>query len=63
MNKDAWLVFGRETAGLPVDFIENYKNRCVRIPMRKNLRSLNLSNSVAVGVYEALRQAGAPNLQ
>lgn len=63
MTEDAWLVFGRETAGLPVDFIESHKNRCVRIPMRENLRSLNLSNSVAIGVYEALRQIGAPNLQ
>lgn len=61
-SQDAWLIFGRETAGLPVQFIKNYHNRCVRIPMRENLRSLNLSNSVAVGVYEALRQNGGLQL-
>lgn len=49
-------MFGRETAGLPVELIENNEEHCVRIPMKKNLRSLNLSNSVAVGLYEALRQ-------
>lgn len=59
---DSWLLFGRETAGLPVDVIEKFKDRCVRIPMRENLRSLNLSNSVAVGAYEALRQIEDLNL-
>ncbi len=53
-----FLFFGKETKGLPEDFlVENYE-RCVRIPMRENLRSLNLSNSVAIGVYEVLRQHG-----
>lgn len=53
-----FLFFGKETKGLPEDFLaENYE-RCVRIPMRENLRSLNLSNSVAIGVYEVLRQHG-----
>lgn len=55
-SENAWLVFGRETAGLPVWFMNKYKNQCVRIPMRENVRSLNLSNSVAIGAYEALRQ-------
>lgn len=51
-----FLFFGKETKGLPEDFlVENY-DRCVRIPMRENLRSLNLSNSAAIGVYEVLRQ-------
>ncbi len=51
-----FLFFGKETRGLPEDFlVENY-DRCVRIPMKENLRSLNLSNSAAIGVYEALRQ-------
>lgn len=54
--ENSWLIFGRETAGLPVDFISNYKNKCIRIPMREKLRSLNLANSVAIGVYEAMRQ-------
>lgn len=61
-SKDSWLIFGRETAGLPVDFIKAYKHRCVRIPMLKETRSLNLSNSVAVGAYEALRQLNYSSL-
>ncbi len=53
---DDFLVFGRETRGLPEDLLaENYA-RCLRIPMRAEARSLNLSNSVAVALYEALRQ-------
>ncbi len=53
---EVWLVFGRETKGLPEDMLyENY-DRCVRIPMRENLRSLNLSNAAAIAVYEVLRQ-------
>lgn len=61
-KENSWLVFGRETAGLPPSLIEANKDRCVRIPMRENLRSLNLANSVAIGAYEALRQIGDPNL-
>ena len=57
-----YLVFGKETAGLPEDLLAaNYRNT-IRIPMRPGLRSLNLSNSVAVVVYEALRQLGFPGL-
>lgn len=55
-SQDTYLLFGRESAGLPQDFIDAYKASCVRIPMRDGLRSLNLSNAVAIGVYEALRQ-------
>ena len=51
-----FLVFGKETKGLPEPLLEKYYDRCVRIPMKGELRSLNLSNSVCVGVYEALRQ-------
>ena len=51
-----FLVFGKETAGLGLEIITRRWNDCVRIPMRQNLRSLNLSNSVAVAVYEGLRQ-------
>lgn len=51
-----WLIFGKETKGLPEDFLKANLSRCVRIPMRPSLRSLNLSNSVAVAVYEVLRQ-------
>ena len=59
---DSWLFFGKETAGLPLDFREAFRDRCVRLPMVSDARSLNLSNSVAVFVYEALRQTGYPGL-
>ena len=61
-SPDSWLFFGKETAGLPKDFREQYRDRCIRLPMRSEARSLNLSNSVAVLVYEALRQTGFPGL-
>lgn len=51
-----FLVFGKETAGLPESLLQENPDRCVRIPMRENLRSLNLSNSAAIGIYEVLRQ-------
>ena len=59
---DSWLFFGKETAGLPLAFREEYRERCVRLPMVSEARSLNLSNSVAVLAYEALRQQGFPGL-
>ena len=49
-------MFGKETAGLPEDLRRRYYDRCLRIPMRPDARSLNLANSVAVLAYEALRQ-------
>ena len=52
----AYLVFGREDAGLPEELLAAHPAQCVRIPMRRGERCLNLSSSVAVGVYEALRQ-------
>jgi len=57
-----FLVFGKETAGLPIDLLKENWERCLRIPMGKQLRSLNLSNSVAIILYEALRQQGFPDL-
>ncbi len=57
-----FLVFGKETKGLPEPLLEKHYDECVRIPMMNETRSLNLSNSVCVGVYEALRQQGYPNL-
>lgn len=57
-----WLLFGKESAGLPQWLRERYRERCVRIPMRPGERSLNLSNSVAVAVYEVLRQLDFPGL-
>lgn len=59
---DAYLVFGRESRGLDQGLIDRFAERCVRIPMRDGLRSLNLSNAVAIAAYEALRQQGFPNL-
>ena len=60
---DSWLFFGKETAGLPLAFREAYRDRCIRLPMISEARSLNLSNTVAVCVYEALRQNGFPGLK
>jgi len=59
---NAYLIFGREDKGLPEELLYNNPERCVRIPMRSELRSLNLSNSVAIAVYEALRQWDYPDL-
>jgi tRNA (cytidine/uridine-2'-O-)-methyltransferase len=56
LNKDYYFVFGRETTGLPKEVRENHKDHCLRIPMTENVRSLNLSNTAAILVYEALRQ-------
>ena len=58
-----WLFFGKETAGLPEDFRKVHYERCIRLPMRAEARSLNLSNSVAILTYEALRQTDFPGLK
>ena len=58
----AYLVFGREDAGLPEALLAANQEHCIRMPMRDTCRSLNLSNSVAVGVYEVLRQWDFPEL-
>ena len=57
-----YLLFGKETKGLPEDFLEQNRQCCIRIPMRSDARSLNLSNAVAVTVFEALRQIDFPGL-
>ena len=59
---NCYLFFGKETAGLPEALLFQNKDRCVRIPMLSEARSLNLSNSVAIGVYEVLRQWDYPSL-
>ena len=59
---DVYLVFGREDAGLPEELLLRYPENTLRIPMRNTLRSLNLSNSVAIAAYEVLRQWGFPDL-
>ena len=55
-EEDSLLIFGNETSGLPLTFIERWPDRFVTIPMKKKGRCLNLSNSVAIAIYEALRQ-------
>jgi tRNA (cytidine/uridine-2'-O-)-methyltransferase len=57
-----YLVFGKETAGLPEDFIAENLDRCYRVPMRAEARSLNLANTASIVLYEAFRQNGFPGL-
>ena len=59
---NCYLVFGKETKGLPEELLKANHDRCVRLPMRGIIRSLNLSNAVAVGLYEVLRQWDYPEL-
>ena len=59
---NAYLIFGREDKGLPEELLHDNPESCVRIPMRNELRSLNLSNSVAIAVYEVLRQWDYPDI-
>ncbi len=63
-NKDdnIYFVFGKETTGIPKDILKANLETCIRIPMTNNVRALNLSNSVAIVLYEALRQQNYPNL-
>ena len=61
-SPNSWIFFGKETAGLPMDLRERFRDRCIRLPMIDEARSLNLSNTVAVCVYEALRQNDFPGL-
>ena len=60
---EVWLMFGKETKGLPESLLFDNKEKCVRIPMRDKLRRLNLSNAVAIAVYEIFRQHGFENLR
>ena len=60
---EVFILFGKETKGLPEDLLKKYIKNTIRIPMREHLRSLNLSNSVAIVVYEVLRQVGFGNLE
>lgn len=61
-ENNAFLVFGKETKGLPEELLKENHDTCVRLPMRGIIRSLNLSNAVCVGTYEVLRQWGYPEL-
>lgn len=62
-NRDIFLVFGKETKGLPEELLREHTDKCIRIPMKAEKRSLNLSNSVAVIAYEVLRQLDFENLE
>lgn len=52
-----WIILGRETAGLPQSWVQEAKDRCIRIPMQENSRCLNLANSASIVLYESLRQS------
>lgn len=60
---DCYIMFGKESAGIPEEILVQNKENCVRIPMMGNIRSLNLGNSVAVVLYEALRQNGFAEME
>ena len=62
-NPGCFLLFGRESRGIDPAYLDRYQESCVRIPMRSNQRSLNLSNAVAIASYEALRQNEYPGLE
>ncbi len=61
--EDDYIMFGKESGGIPEEILVNHEETCIRIPMLPDIRSLNLSNSVAVVLYEALRQQGFKQLQ
>lgn len=61
-DKAIFLIFGKESTGLPLDLLAKNQDTCMRIPMASDARSLNLSNSVAIVAYEVLRQLDYPNL-
>ncbi len=61
-EKDLFFVFGRETNGIPKDLLEGKEDRCLRIHMTDKVRSLNLSNTAAIIVYDVLKQQGFPDL-
>ena len=60
---DCYIMFGKESAGIPEDILYDHQETCVRIPMNPDIRSLNLSNSVAIVLYEALRQNDFAGMQ
>ena len=62
-SEEIFLLFGKETKGLPEDLLKKYIENTIRIPMKEHLRSLNLSNSVAIVAYEVFRQVGFEQLE
>ena len=61
-NQNIYLIFGKESTGIPKEILRNYLDRCIRIPCSNNVRCLNVANSVAIAVYEVMRQQDYPNL-
>ena len=62
-DEDAYIMFGKESAGIPEEILVKHEENCIRIPMLDSIRSLNLANSVAIVLYEALRQTGFHEMQ
>ena len=62
VDEEIYFIFGKESTGIPKEILKDDIEHCLRIPMNDHIRALNLSNSVAIMVYEALRQQGYPNL-
>lgn len=62
INENIYFIFGKESTGIPKEILKEDLDHCMRIPMNDNIRALNLSNSVAIMVYEALRQRNYPGL-
>jgi len=62
-GKDDYIMFGKESAGIPEELLVEHEETCIRIPMLTEIRSLNLSNAVAIVLYEALRQNGFEGMQ
>ena len=62
VEEDVFFIFGKETTGIPREEIKGKEDHCLRIPMTGQVRSLNLSNTVAIIIYEVLRQQGFPNI-
>lgn len=62
-EEDCYILFGKESTGIPKEILKRYQNSCIRIPMKVGARSLNLSNSVSIVLYEVLRQRAFEGLQ
>lgn len=63
LKENIYFIFGKESTGIPPKLLKPHLDHCLRIPMSVNVRALNLSNTVAIVIYEALRQQGFPNLE
>lgn len=62
VDDNIYLIFGKESTGIPKEILKDHLDSCMRIPMNSNIRALNLSNSVAIAIYEVLRQQNYRNL-